>query len=191
MDPQLGKVVPYGVYDLAKKQGWVTVGTDHDTLEFATDKIWSWWKSMKRRSSPQALELMILAGSGGSNGSRSRLWKVGVQRLANHTGLKVLVCHFPSGTSKWNKIENRFFSFFTQNWRGKPLINHEVVVNLIGSTTTRNGLNVKVKLSKKKYDTGVKVSDEVPSRLNIKPKQFYGDWNYEMSPHKNISNCSS
>lgn len=187
IDPQLGKVVPYGVYDLAKNQGWVTVGTDHDTSEFAIDTIWNWWKSMGRRSYPQALELLILADSGGSNGSRSRLWKVGVQRLANQTDLKVTVCHFPPGTSKWNKIEHRLFSFITQNWRGKPLISHEVVVNLIGSTTTRNGLNVKAKLSKKKYDTGIKVPDEVFSRLNIKPKRFHGDWNYEISPHKNMS----
>lgn len=186
IDPQLGKVVPYGVYDLAKNEGWVTVGTDHDTSEFAIDTIWGWWKGMGRRAYPQALELLILADSGGSNGSRSRLWKLGVQRLANQISLKVTVCHFPPGTSKWNKIEHRLFSFITQNWRGKPLISHEVVVNLIGNTTTRNGLNVKAKLSKKKYDTGLKVSKEVFSRLNIKPKQFHGDWNYTISPDKKL-----
>jgi len=184
-DKELGKVIPYGVYDIVKNEGWVTVGTDHDTSDFAIDTILSWWKQMGRRAYPQAIELLILADSGGSNGSRSRLWKIGVQRLANETGLQVTVCHFPPGTSKWNKIEHRLFSFITQNWRGRPLVSHEVIVNLIGSTTTRNGLNVKAKLSAKKYETGIKISDEVFSRVKIKPKKFHGDWNYTISNNEN------
>lgn len=184
-DKELGKVIPYGVYDIVKNEGWVTVGTDHDTSDFAIDTILSWWKRMGRRAYSQAIELLILADSGGSNGSRSRLWKIGVQRLANETGLQVTVCHFPPGTSKWNKIEHRLFSFITQNWRGRPLVSHEVIVNLIGSTTTRNGLNVKAKLSTKKYETGIKISDEVFARVKIKPKKFHGDWNYTISNNRN------
>lgn len=180
-DKELGKVTPYGVYDIAKNEGWVTVGTDHDTSDFAIDTILSWWKKMGRHAYPQAMELLILADSGGSNGSRSRLWKLGVQRFANETSLKVTVCHFPPGTSKWNKIEHRLFSFITQNWRGRPLVSHEVIVNLIGSTTTKAGLNVKAKLSKKKYETGIKVSNEDFARIKIKPKRFHGDWNYTIS----------
>ncbi|MDD5207091.1 MAG: ISAzo13 family transposase [Desulfobacterales bacterium] len=180
-DKELGKVTPYGVYDIAKNEGWVTVGTDHDTSDFAIDTILAWWKRMGRHAYPEAMELLILADSGGSNGSRSRLWKLGVQRLANETSLKVTVCHFPPGTSKWNKIEHRLFSFITQNWRGRPLVSHEVIVNLIGSTTTKAGLNVKAKLSNKKYKTGIKVSDEDFARIKIKPKRFHGDWNYMIS----------
>ena len=183
-DKEMGKVVPCGVYDIVKNEGWVTVGTDHDTSDFAIDTILSWWKQMGRRAYSHAIELLILADSGGSNGSRSRLWKVGVQRLANEIGLQVTVCHFPPGTSKWNKIEHRLFSFITQNWRGRPLVSHEVIVNLIGSTTTRNGLNVKAKLSTKKYETGIKISDEDFARIKIKPKQFHGDWNYTISSNK-------
>jgi hypothetical protein len=180
-DKILGKVIPYGVYDIAKNQGWVTVGTDHDTSDFAIDTILGWWKRMGHHVYPQARELLILADSGGSNGSRSRLWKLGVQRLANETFLKVTVSHFPPGTSKWNKIEHRLFSFITQNWRGRPLVSHEVIVNLIGSTTTNAGLNVKAKLSKKKYETGIKVSKEDFAQIKIKPKKFHGDWNYTIS----------
>ncbi len=180
-DKELGKVTPYGVYDIAKNEGWVTVGTDHDTSDFAIDTILAWWKRMGRHAYPEAMELLILADSGGSNGSRSRLWKLGVQRLANETSLKVTVCHFPPGTSKWNKIEHRLFSFITQNWRGRPLVSHEVIVNLIGSTTTKAGLNVKAKLSKKKYETGIKVSNNDFARIKIKPKRFHGDWNYTIS----------
>lgn len=187
-DKELGKVTPYGVYDIVKNEGWVTVGTDHDTSDFAIDTILSWWKQMGSYSYPQADELLILADSGGSNGSRSRLWKIGVQRLANETGFKVTVCHFPPGTSKWNKIEHRLFSFITQNWRGRPLVSHEVIVNLIGSTTTRTGLNVKAKLSTKKYETGIKISNEAFARIKIKPKRFHGDWNYTISSNKISSN---
>jgi hypothetical protein len=180
-DKELGKVIPYGVYDLAKNEGWVTVGTDHDTSDFAIDTILGWWKRMGRHAYPRAIELLILADSGGSNGARSRLWKIGVQRLANETSLKVTVCHFPPGTSKWNKIEHRLFSFITQNWRGRPLVSHEVIVNLIGSTTTKTGLNVKARLSKKKYETGIKVSKADFARINIRPRRFHGDWNYTIS----------
>lgn len=183
-DKDLGKVIPYGVYDIVKNEGWVTVGTDHDTSDFAIDTILSWWKRMGRYAYPRAVELLILADSGGSNGSRSRLWKIGVQRLANETGLRVTVCHLPPGTSKWNKIEHRLFSFITQNWRGRPLVSHEVIVNLIGGTTTRNGLNIKAKLSTKKYETGIKISNEDFARIKIKPKQFHGDWNYTISSNK-------
>ena len=140
---------------------------------------------MGRYAYPHATRLLILADSGGSNGSCSRLWKIGVQRLANETGLEVTVCHFPPGTSKWNKIEHRLFSFITQNWRGRPLVSHEVIVNLIGSTTTRNGLNVKAKLSTKRYETGIKISDEEFGRIKIKPKRFHGDWNYTILSNKN------
>jgi len=182
---ELGKAVPYGVYDITKNQGWVTVGTDHDTSDFAIDTIWTWWKRMGRYAYPDSSELLILADGGGSNGSRSRLWKIGVQRLSNKTGLKVTVCHFPPGTSKWNKIEHRLFSFITQNWRGRPLTSHEVIVNLIGNTTTQNGLKVKAKLSNKKYATGIKISDEDLAKIKIKPKQFHGEWNYTI--YKNIN----
>ena len=185
-DKELGKVIPYGVYDIAKNKGWVTVGTDHDTSDFAIDTILSWWKRMGRQTYPQATELLILADGGGSNGSRSRLWKVGVQRLSNETALQVTVCHFPPGTSKWNKIEHRLFSFITQNWRGRPLISHEVIVNLIGSTSTNNGLRVKAKLSKKKYETGIKISNEELAQIRIRPKRFHGDWNYTISNNRSF-----
>lgn len=186
-DKELGKVIPYGVYDLSKNEGWVTVGTDHDTSDFAIDTIMSWWKQMGRHAYPDGTELLILADSGGSNGSRSRLWKMGVQRLANATTLDVTVCHFPPGTSKWNKIEHRLFSFITQNWRGRPLVSHEVIINLIGSTTTRNGLSVQAKLSMKKYKTGAKISAEDFAQVNMKPKRFHGDWNYTILSKRNSS----
>jgi hypothetical protein len=184
-DKELGKVIPYGVYDVSKNEGWVTVGTDHDTSDFAIDTIRSWWKQMGCHAYPDGTDLLILADSGGSNGSRSRLWKIGVQRLANATALDVTVCHFPPGTSKWNKIEHRLFSFITQNWRGRPLVSHEVIVNLIGSTTTRNGLSVRARLSTKKYNTGAKVSDEDFAQINLKPKRFHGDWNYTIVGNRN------
>lgn len=184
---ELGKAIPYGVYDIAKNAGWVTVGTDHDTSDFAIDTIMSWWKQMGRPAYRDASELLILADGGGSNGARSRLWKSGVQRLANETALQVTVCHFPPGTSKWNKIEHRLFAFITQNWRGRPLVSHEVIVNLIGSTSTRNGLRVKAKLSTKKYKTGIKISNDDFARIKIKPKQFHGDWNYTILNNKNSS----
>ncbi len=184
-DAELGKVVPYGVYDVGKNSGWVSVGVDHDTSDFAVDSILSWWKHMGRKTYPNAAELLIMADAGGSNGTRSRLWKIGVQRLANSTGLGIMVCHFPPGTSKWNKIEHRMFSFITQNWRGRPLVGYETIVNLIGSTTTRTGLRVKAKLSRKKYATGIKVSDSELAKVNLKPAKFHGEWNYSIVPSHN------
>lgn len=184
-DKELGKVVPYGVYDVGKNSGWVSVGVDHDTSDFAVDSILSWWKHMGRKTYPDATELLIMADAGGSNGTRSRRWKIGVQRLANSTGLGITVSHFPPGTSKWNKIEHRMFSFITQNWRGRPLVGFETIVNLIGSTTTRTGLRVKAKLSRKKYATGIKVSDSELAKVNLKPATFHGEWNYSIVPSRN------
>ena len=181
-DKDLGKVVPYGVYDVGKNSGWVSVGIDHHTSDFAIDSILFWWKQMGRNTYPEATELLILADAGGSNGTRSRLWKRGVQRLANATGVDITVCHFPPGTSKWNKIEHRMFSFITQNWRGRPWVSYETVVNLIGSTQTRTGLRVKARLSRKKYPTGIKVPDSEFAKLNLKPAQFHGEWNYSIQP---------
>lgn len=182
-DKDLGKAIPYGIYDLGKNSGWVTVGIDHDTSDFAIDSILSWWKYMGRRTYPAAGELLIMADGGGSNGLRSRLWKVGVQRLANSTGLTVTVSHFPPGTSKWNKIEHRMFSFITQNWRGRPLVSYETIVNLIGNTKTQTGLRVKAKLSRKKYPTGIKVTDSELAKVNLRPASFHGEWNYSVLPH--------
>lgn len=182
LDKDLGKVIPYGVYDLADNSGWVSVGIDHDTSEFATDSILSWWKHMGCKSYPQAERLLILADAGGSNGSRSRLWKIGVQRLANTTGLRIHVSHFPPGTSKWNKIEHRMFAFITQNWRGRPLVSYETIINLIGGTTTSSGLRIRAKLNRKKYETGLKVSKADLAKVNLKPAKFHGDWNYSILP---------
>jgi len=183
LDKKLGKVIPYGVYDVADNSGWVSVGIDHDTSDFAIDSILSWWKHMGSPAYPEAEELLICADSGGSNGSRSRLWKLGLQRLADTIGLSVNVCHLPPGTSKWNKIEHRMFSFITQNWRGQPLVSHETIINLIGNTTTTTGLRIKAKLNRKKYPTGVKVSNADLSKVNLKPAKFHGDWNYTVHPN--------
>jgi hypothetical protein len=183
-DKELGKVIPYGIYDVGQNQGWVSVGIDHDTSEFAMDSILSWWKHMGCKTYPEATELLILADAGGSNSSRSRLWKVGVQRLADLTGLpKIHVSHFPPGTSKWNKIEHRMFSFITQNWRGKPLVSYETIVHLIGSTKTSTGLKIKAKLTRRKYPTGAKISASEMAKVNLKPAAFHGDWNYSVLPH--------
>jgi len=181
-DKELGKVIPYGVYDVGKNSGWVSVGIDHDTSDFAIDSILSWWKHMGRKNYPEATELLIMADAGGSNGTRSRLWKMGVQRLARATGLAITVCHFPPGTSKWNKIEHRMFSFITQNWRGRPLVSYETIVNLIGGTKTSTGLRVKAKLSRKKYPTGIKVPDSEFAKINLRPATFHGEWNYSILP---------
>lgn len=181
-DKELGKVIPYGVYDIGQNRGWVSVGIDHDTSDFAIDSILSWWKHMGRNTYPDTTELLILADAGGSNGTRSRLWKMGVHRLANSTGLGIMVCHFPPGTSKWNKVEHRMFSFITQNWRGRPLVSYETVVNLIGSTKTRSGLQVTAKLSRKKYPTGIKISDSELAKVSLKPAKFHGEWNYSVLP---------
>lgn len=181
-DKDLGKAIPYGIYDMGRNEGWVSVGIDHDTADFAIDSIFAWWKHMGSKNYPKATELFIMADSGGSNARRSRLWKVGLQRLANLTGLHVHVSHFPPGTSKWNKIEHRMFSFITMNWRARPLISYETIVKLIGNTSTRKGLKIKAKLNQKTYPTGVEVPDSQMAGLNLKPKEFHGDWNYSLLP---------
>jgi hypothetical protein len=183
-DPALGKAIPYGVYDLANNQGWVSVGIHRDTAQFAARTIQRWWQDMGAKRFPRARELLITADGGGSNSYRSRLWKVALQQLADHVELTLRVCHFPPGTSKWNKIEHRLFSFITQNWRGKPLLSHQTIVNLIASTTTRTGLTVRAVLDTNVYETGIKVSDEQMAKLNISPAQFHGEWNYSIAPSR-------
>ncbi len=183
-DEQLGHGIPYGVYDIAANKGWIAVGMDGNTAEFACETIRQWWKRMGARVYKNASELLITADGGGSNGSRNRLWKVCIQNIADEIGLKISVCHFPPGTSKWNKIEHRMFCHITQNWRGKPLVSHEAMVSLIGSTTTRKGLKIEARLDEKKYETGIKVSDEEIDSLNLKRAEFHGEWNYSISPRK-------
>ena len=182
LDPDEPKAIPYGVYDLAKNQGWVNVGRDHDTASFAVASIRRWWQSMGLAEYPHAQRLLICADSGGSNGYRIRLWKYELQAFADETGLSISVCHLPPGTSKWNKIDHRLFSHISMNWRGKPLVSHEVVVNLIRSTRTKTGLKVKAKVDKRKYPPRVTVSDEAMKTLNIEPHAFHGDWNYTIRP---------
>ncbi len=179
---ELGKAAPYGVYDMGRNEGWVSVGTDHDTAAFAVETIRRWWYSMGRQKYPDAKRLLISADSGGSNGSRVRLWKLELQRMADETGLAISVCHLPPGTSKWNKIEHRLFSFITQNWRGKPLISHEVIVNLIGSTRTEQGLTVRCELDQNSYPKGIKVPDKVFAEIDLVRHDFHGDWNYTIRP---------
>jgi len=181
-DEELGRANPYGVYDIGSNSGWVSVGTDHDTASFAVETIRRWWKGMGKERYPHATELMITADGGGSNGSRIRLWKLELQRLANELGIPIRVSHFPPGTSKWNKIEHRLFSFISMNWRGKPLISHEVIVNLIANTTNRTGLTVRAELDKTSYPKGIKVSDKDFERINITREDFHGEWNYKISP---------
>lgn len=182
IDKELGKVTPYGVYDQIANTGWVSVGTDHDTAAFAVESIRRWWQYMGRKCYPKATELLITADGGGSNGSRNRLWKKMLQQLSNSERIKISVCHFPPGTSKWNKIEHRMFSYVSINWRGRPLINHETIVNLIANTTTSKGLSIQAELDKTDYPTGIKVSDDEISQLNIKRSSFHGEWNYSISP---------
>ena len=181
-EPGKGKVAPYGVYDLGRNVGWVSVGVDHDTAAFAVESIRRWWRWMGRPSYPKARRLLITADSGGSNGARVRLWKWELQKLADETGLEISVCHLPPGTSKWNKIEHRLFSFISQNWRGKPLISHEVIINLIAATTTATGLAVKSKLDSNIYPAGLKVSDQQMAELQLRRDPFHGDWNYRLLP---------
>jgi len=181
-----GKAIPYGVYDLAQNQGWVSVGTDHDTAEFAVATLQQWWQQMGAAAYPEAQELLITADGGGSNSSRGRLWKVALQRFADATGLRITVCHFPPGTSKWNKIEHRLFSHITQNWRGRPLISHEAVVNLIENTTTRGGLRVRAALDSAHYDTNRQISDDQLSELYLSRDSFHGDWNYTLIPRQQL-----
>ncbi len=182
VDKDLGKAIPYGVYDLTENQGWVSVGIDHDTARFATEAIQRWWRKMGVKCYPHARELLITADGGGSNGIRCRLWKVALQDLATHLGLPVHVCHLPPGTSKWNKIEHRMFCHITQNWRGRPLISHEVIINLIAATSTQHGLVIQAELDPGTYPTGVKVSDEELAAVRLKRADFHGDWNYQILP---------
>jgi hypothetical protein len=184
IDPRLGKAIPYGVYDLANNEGWVSVGIDHDTAEFAVNAIRLWWIRMGRHRFPRARTLLITADAGGSNGPRSRLWKWALQRFADDFGVTLTVCHFPPGTSKWNKIEHRLFSFISQNWRGTPLVSRQAIVNLIAATTTRTGLRVKAALDTRRYDTAVPVPDEVFAHLKLTPHKFHGDWNYTITPRR-------
>jgi hypothetical protein len=180
--PGLGRVTPYGVYDMARNAGWVNVGTDHDTAAFAVESIRRWWCSMGRAHYPGAERLLITADGGGSNGSRVRLWKLELQRLASETGLRITVCHFPPGTSKWNKIEHRLFSFISQNWRGRPLVSHEVVVNMIAAMTTETGLKVACGLDRNTYPSGTKVSKDDMARIRLRKSPFHGEWNYTILP---------
>ena len=181
-DPALGKAIPYGVYDVAANAGWVSVGTDHDTSAFAVNAIRTWWERMGQAAYPSAPKVLITADGGGSNGSQRRQWKTELQRLADETGLAIVVCHFPPGTSKWNKIEHRLFCHITQNWRGRPLTSHAVIVNLIGSTTTATGLTVRAAMDPGPYPTGIKVSDAELEALRLERDPFHGDWNYTIQP---------
>jgi len=186
---ELGKVNPYGIYDIAHNLGWVNVGTDHDTAAFAVESIRRWWNSMGQKVYPDAKSLLITADSGGSNGYRVRLWKIELQKFADETGLEIQVSHFPPGTSKWNKIEHRLFSYITLNWRGKPLTTHEVIVNLISATTTKKGLQVECQLDTNLYPKGIKISDKIIQQINIIPNEFHGEWNYILVP-KDLCDCS-
>jgi transposase len=182
--PELGRANPYGIYDIGLNTGWVSVGVDHDTAEFAVESIRRWWRSMGQQAYPKATSLLITADGGGSNGSRVRLWKLELQKFADASALSIAVCHFPPGTSKWNKIEHRLFSRITQNWRGKPLISLEVIVSLIAATRTTTGLKVHSELDTRAYAKGVKVSDQEIAQLNLHRDQFHGEWNYEIHPRK-------
>jgi hypothetical protein len=186
IDKDLGKAIPYGVYDQTTNTGWVGVGIDHDTAEFAVETLRRWWRNMGRQVYPQATKLLVTADGGGSNGSRCRLWKMELQRFASEAGLRISVCHFPPGTSKWNKIEHRMFCHITENWRGRPLVSREVVVNLIGNTTTETGLSIRSELDDKSYPTGRKITDEEMNGLSIKKEKFHGEWNYTIFPKADI-----
>jgi hypothetical protein len=182
VDKELGKAIPYGVFDIAKNEGWVNVGISSDTAEFAVNTIRTWWKEMGKEQYLNSDKLLITADGGGSNSSRGRLWKTELQKLATEIGLKISVCHFPPGTSKWNKIEHKLFSFISKNWRAKPLTSIEVVVNLIANTTTEKGLKVNAKKDSTIYEKGIKISDDQLEAINIKRNEFRGDWNYTISP---------
>jgi transposase len=180
--PELGRAIPYGVYDLGQNTGWVSVGVDHDTSEFAVATIRRWWYSMGRPAYRQAKRLLITADAGGSNGPRVHLWKLELQKLADEIGLPIAVSHFPPGTSKWNKIEHRLFSFISQNWRGRPLISHHVIVKLIGGTRTATGLKVRAVLDRNTYPAGIKVDKKALASIQLSPAKFHGDWNYTIAP---------
>jgi hypothetical protein len=183
-DPNKPRAVPYGIYDLADNVGWVSVGTDHDTASFAVNAIRRWWVSMGKGRYGKAKRLMITADGGGSNGYRVRLWKVEIQKLADELKFPITICHFPPGTSKWNKIEHRLFSFISINWRGKPLRTYRTIVQLIAATTTDAGLTVRAEMDRKKYPKGVKVSDAQFAAVNISRHEFHGDWNYTIEPRR-------
>lgn len=186
-DDAVGKAIPYGVYDMARNEAWVSIGQDHDTPAFAVASIRQWWRMMGQQSYPHATELLITADAGGSNGYRPRAWKLELQRFADETGLHICVCHFPPGTSKWNKIEHRLFCHITQNWRGRPLVSYATIVNLIGSTHTATGLRVRARLDRKRYPTGGKISNAEVKGLALKKSKFHGEWNYELSPRKLVN----
>jgi hypothetical protein len=181
-DKTLGKAIPYGVYDVGRDEGWVSVGIDHDTAEFAGAAISQWWRAMGSKAYPDAGHLLITADSGGSNASRNRLWKQTLQGIADRTGLEITVCHFPPGTSKWNKIEHRMFSHISQNWRGRPLVDHETVVSLIANTRTKTGLKVRSRIDKRVYPLGTKITDAAMADLALHRHDFHGDWNYTLTP---------
>ena len=180
--PELGRASPYGVYDVGQNEAHMSVGTDHDTAAFAVESIRRWWRTMGAPLYPAAKRLLVTADAGGSNGYRLRLWKLELQKLADETGLEIAVCHFPPGTSKWNKIEHRLFSAISQNWRGKPLVSHEVIVKLIAATTTRTGLRVRSALDDNHYPAGRTVSDADMDTLHLRPDAFHGEWNYSLLP---------
>ena len=184
IDKKLGKGIPYGIYDPTANSGWISVGTDHDTAQFAVETLRRWWYKMGIIAYADASDLLITADGGGSNSSRSRLWKLELQRLSDATGLNIQVCHFPPGTSKWNKIEHRMFCHITANWRGRPLVSHEVIVNLIANTTTGAGLAIHAELDQGTYPTGIKVTDQQMERVNLFPADFHGNWNYSIKPRK-------
>ena len=186
IDPSLGRANPYGIYDIGRNEGWVSVRVDHDTASFAAESISRWWQKMGSVGYPDATELMITADGGGSNGSRVRLWKLELQKLSNEIGIPITVCHLPPGTSKWNKIEHRMFSYITMNWRGRPLVSHEVIINSIANTKTKTGLRIKAELDTNTYPLGVKVSDEQLSQVNIDRADFHGEWNYTISPQNHL-----
>lgn len=187
IDPELGKVAPYGVYDVTNNTGWVSVGIDHDTAEFAVESIRRWWREMGVEVYPKAHRLLITADCGGSNGNRVRLWRRELQKLADELQLTIQVCHLPPGTSKWNKIEHRMFCHITANWRGRPLVSRQVIVNLIGSTTTQAGLCIKAALDEKNYAQGIKVSDDELATLAIERDDFHGEWNYRLRPKNQLT----
>lgn len=181
-DTAVGKAIPYGVYDIGDNSAWVSVGVDHDTPVFAVNSIATWWRKMGQERYSEAKQLLVTADSGGSNSARSRVWKAELQRLADATGLAISVCHFPPGTSKWNKVEHRLFSHISMNWRGRPLEDYETVVNLIGATTTAKGLKVKARLDRRRYRTGISISQEAMHQLHLVRSNFHGDWNYVLMP---------
>ncbi len=183
VDKVNGKVAPYGVYDLQENEAWVSVGISHDTAEFAVETIRTWWQEMGSLKYPYVSSLLITADGGGSNGYRLRLWKIELQALADELGFPISVCHLPPGTSKWNKIEHRLFSYITQNWRGKPLVTHQVIVNLISATTTKTGLCVRSRLDGRVYPKGRRISDKQLATVNLEPNVFHGEWNYTIQPN--------